>query len=245
MAGHPRVGQASPASPIPFAAVAQSVERILGKDEVGGSNPPSSSKKTRCPARDSGFLLFLEVISIGKRIEQRIEVGQNEPRGNPRPHRYKIITYRRFHIFKHFNGSSRRSPGVASGLSLIWRRAAAWALTSSISWRWRSLLACSLRLRVAIPGRLIYSSAIASKVFNGCACKFFPFPGHSDGMGRGGALRPSPAASAAIVADLHQVGRSSAWCCFSRCRFGCKVHRAAHGFSRRCSYRLQVPLRSC
>ena len=25
------------------AAVAQSVERILGKDEVGGSNPPSSS----------------------------------------------------------------------------------------------------------------------------------------------------------------------------------------------------------
>ena len=26
-----------------YAAVAQSVERILGKDEVGGSNPPSSS----------------------------------------------------------------------------------------------------------------------------------------------------------------------------------------------------------
>ena len=25
------------------AAMAQSVERILGKDEVGGSNPPSSS----------------------------------------------------------------------------------------------------------------------------------------------------------------------------------------------------------
>ena len=29
-----------------FAAVAQSVERILGKDEVGGSNPPSSSRKS-------------------------------------------------------------------------------------------------------------------------------------------------------------------------------------------------------
>ena len=28
-----------------YAAVAQSVERILGKDEVGGSNPPSSSNK--------------------------------------------------------------------------------------------------------------------------------------------------------------------------------------------------------
>jgi len=28
----------------------------VGKDEVGGSNPPSSSRGTRCPARDSGFL---------------------------------------------------------------------------------------------------------------------------------------------------------------------------------------------
>jgi hypothetical protein len=28
-----------------YAAVAQSVERILGKDEVGGSNPPSSSNE--------------------------------------------------------------------------------------------------------------------------------------------------------------------------------------------------------
>ena len=26
--------------------MAQSVERVLGKDEVGGSNPPSSSKRT-------------------------------------------------------------------------------------------------------------------------------------------------------------------------------------------------------
>ncbi len=29
-----------------FAAMAQLVERVLGKDEVGGSNPPSSSKNT-------------------------------------------------------------------------------------------------------------------------------------------------------------------------------------------------------
>ena len=29
-----------------FAAIAQSVERILGKDEVGSSNLPSSSRKT-------------------------------------------------------------------------------------------------------------------------------------------------------------------------------------------------------
>ena len=34
----------------------------FGKDEVGSSNLPSSSIETRCPARDSGFLLF----SVGK-----------------------------------------------------------------------------------------------------------------------------------------------------------------------------------
>ena len=38
-----------------FAAVAQSVERILGKDEVGGSNPPSSSKNSG----NFGFRSFL------------------------------------------------------------------------------------------------------------------------------------------------------------------------------------------
>ena len=30
---------------IKYAAMAQAVERILGKDEVGGSIPPSSSRK--------------------------------------------------------------------------------------------------------------------------------------------------------------------------------------------------------
>ena len=39
----------------------------FGKDEVPSSNLGSSSIETRCPARDSGFLLFLEVISIGKK----------------------------------------------------------------------------------------------------------------------------------------------------------------------------------
>ena len=41
--------------------------RCLGKDEVGGSNPPSSSTKTRCPARDSGFLPFLEILLKDKK----------------------------------------------------------------------------------------------------------------------------------------------------------------------------------
>ena len=31
----------------------------IGKDEVSGSNPDSSSTETRCPARDSGFFVFL------------------------------------------------------------------------------------------------------------------------------------------------------------------------------------------
>ena len=33
----------------------------VGKDEVGGSNPPSSSTETRCPARDSGFLIYKSI----------------------------------------------------------------------------------------------------------------------------------------------------------------------------------------
>ena len=36
--------------------MAQLVERVLGKDEVGGSNPPSSSK----PDVLSGFLFYTE-----------------------------------------------------------------------------------------------------------------------------------------------------------------------------------------
>ena len=42
-----------------YAAVAQSVERILGKDEVGGSNPPSSSKNPPKSKDFGGFLYLL------------------------------------------------------------------------------------------------------------------------------------------------------------------------------------------
>ena len=41
-----------------FAAMAQLVERVLGKDEVGGSNPPSSSKEHR----KVFFLIFIAII---------------------------------------------------------------------------------------------------------------------------------------------------------------------------------------
>ena len=41
---------------IAYAAMAQLVERVLGKDEVGGSNPPSSSKRT---SKDVLFLFLL------------------------------------------------------------------------------------------------------------------------------------------------------------------------------------------
>ena|GEM_PF-6322512 len=43
------------------AAMAQSVERILGKDEVGGSNPPSSSKNPKTKKLVLGFLFFLKI----------------------------------------------------------------------------------------------------------------------------------------------------------------------------------------
>ena len=40
------------------AAIAQSVERILGKDEVASSNLASSSMKTLEPQRLEGFYFF-------------------------------------------------------------------------------------------------------------------------------------------------------------------------------------------
>ncbi len=41
-----------------FAAMAQAVERILGKDEVGGSSPPSSSRKDGNKAVTVFFILI-------------------------------------------------------------------------------------------------------------------------------------------------------------------------------------------
>ena len=41
------------------AAMAQSVERILGKDEVGGSNPPSSSITVSFFTKLTVFFYFL------------------------------------------------------------------------------------------------------------------------------------------------------------------------------------------
>ena len=38
-----------------YAAMAQAVERILGKDEVGGSIPPSSSRKKDDSSESSFF----------------------------------------------------------------------------------------------------------------------------------------------------------------------------------------------
>ena len=43
-----------------YAAIAQSVERILGKDEVASSNLASSSTKKPEIPTDFGFLLFIE-----------------------------------------------------------------------------------------------------------------------------------------------------------------------------------------
>ena len=39
----------------------------LGKDEVPSSNLGSSSSEARCPARDGGFLLFMEFALTGKK----------------------------------------------------------------------------------------------------------------------------------------------------------------------------------
>ena len=48
------------------AAIAQPVERILGKDEVASSNLASSSKKTSRPIRDGCFFISLLQIFTGE-----------------------------------------------------------------------------------------------------------------------------------------------------------------------------------
>lgn len=42
-------------------------KKSLGKDEVPSSNLGSSSSEARCPARDGGFLLFMEFALTGKK----------------------------------------------------------------------------------------------------------------------------------------------------------------------------------
>ena len=50
-----------------FADIAQQVERILGKDEVPGSNPGISSRKTPDFARNRAFFeLFWPVLPAGR-----------------------------------------------------------------------------------------------------------------------------------------------------------------------------------
>ena len=54
-----------------YAAIAQSVERILGKDEVASSNLASSSKKSLEPLRVLGFLLFCAVCCLPQKPTQK------------------------------------------------------------------------------------------------------------------------------------------------------------------------------
>ena len=48
------------------AAIAQPVERILGKDEVASSNLASSSKKALEPQRFWGFYFFADILTAQK-----------------------------------------------------------------------------------------------------------------------------------------------------------------------------------
>ena len=55
----PRAGGSSPSAPAKYAAMAQVVEHVLGKDEVTGSNPVSSSKRKSVLARGRIFVCIL------------------------------------------------------------------------------------------------------------------------------------------------------------------------------------------
>ena len=51
-----------------FATMAQVVERILGKDEVGGSSPPSSSKKPLLQCK-RGFFNNIRIMQNKERFK--------------------------------------------------------------------------------------------------------------------------------------------------------------------------------
>ena len=57
-----------------FAAMAQQVEHVLGKDEVTGSNPVSSSKNDK-----PRFVVFLFIFTLN----QSIIIKQGNPSGLP------------------------------------------------------------------------------------------------------------------------------------------------------------------
>ena len=54
-----------------FAAMAQLVERVLGKDEVGGSNPPSSSKEH---PQKVFFSFYLQTADRGRADARRLAI---------------------------------------------------------------------------------------------------------------------------------------------------------------------------
>ena len=58
-----------------FAAIAQQVERILGKDEVSSSNLDSSSRKASTPLGVGAFLLFEYVFELETSHAKRVIIG--------------------------------------------------------------------------------------------------------------------------------------------------------------------------
>ena len=65
----PRAVGSSPTAPAIFAAMAQVVEHVLGKDEVTGSNPVSSSKKFK----SSGLNFFIQAVGDERSPDERMK----------------------------------------------------------------------------------------------------------------------------------------------------------------------------
>ena len=72
-----------------FAAIAQQVERILGKDEVPSSNLGSSStRKPLVSAVFRDFSFSAHFAANRKRIEQRIELDKKQRQSMKKPPRF-------------------------------------------------------------------------------------------------------------------------------------------------------------
>ncbi len=111
-----------------YAAIAQLVERILGKDEVGSPNLPSSSIKTPFFAGKSGLLFFTKIVrqKKGPKKAPRFAFDGRIPKAGADPASWDAFAPKKarsaLDISSQFWYSSATDEGVAKAASAAWMR---------------------------------------------------------------------------------------------------------------------------